>query len=125
MARAEDTFRDGYVGLAHSDQSVAVVLLLDCALALVVPRPPRVPIGAAVEGAAARDCDVLLFERVDERRKVHAFDAFPPGENHGISCWIKNPTQRRAGHDVEIDVALELNRARQPFARRDDHTPAS
>src|SRR5437660_5002322 len=40
------------------------------------PRPPVLIRSRAIERAATCNSDILLFERVDERRVVHALSAF-------------------------------------------------
>jgi hypothetical protein len=66
-----------------------------------------------VEGAAARDRDVLLLPRIDERRIVHELDAFPAREHDGVARWIGVELERRTLGDVQIHVALEVNRTRE------------
>ena len=101
MSGAEDALGDGHITLAHGDERIAGDALLGRrGAAFHVPCPPRVEGGAAIERAAAGDRDIFLFKRVDERRVVHAFDAFPAREHDRVKRGVGVETQRGAGGDV-------------------------
>src|SRR5262249_34864139 len=76
------------------------------------PRPPVLAIGLPIKNALAGDRDVLLFKGIDERRVIHQLHAFPTRENDGqIFLRIGIEFDRAVLLDVQVDVALEMNRA--------------
>src|SRR5438067_1932057 len=71
------------------------------------------------------DRDVFLFEGVDERRVIHALDAFPAGENDRMPGGIEDETQRRALGEMKVHVAAQLDGAGVKLAWRHDHATAA
>jgi hypothetical protein len=86
VARSEHTPIDGRALLAKAEEQVAVGLLVRLAARAVLPGPPMVGVGLAVERPAAGDRDVLLLERVHERRVVHQLDALPSREHGRVAA---------------------------------------
>lgn len=56
---------------------------------------------------------------------IHAFDAFIAGEHDGILGGIATKLEGRAGVEMEVDVALEIDSAGEKGTRWHDDLPAS
>src|SRR5215218_6611804 len=117
MTFAEDALAHRNTFICDLEEGVSIRALLahgflPAVLRTAVPPPPVFVIALAVECSFAGDCDVLLFERVDEGRVVEEFDTFPARENHRqVVFWILTKLDRRAFGDLEVDVALQVNGA--------------
>ena len=88
MTLAKHTFAHGNASFSHAKQRVSIGTLVAHAffptvLRTSVPLPPVFVVTLSIERTSARDGDVSLFERVNERRVVEEFDAFPAREDYG------------------------------------------
>src|SRR5205085_721557 len=93
-----------------------------CVSAFLVPRPPVCVRSRAVERSRSRYRNVLLLECIDERRVVHALCSLESRVNDGqIFLRVCAEFERRAFGDVQIDVALQMNRASQENSGGNDH----
>ena len=71
VALAENPPADGNAAFYHIEKLIAVLLLarvsrLPSAVGAALPGPPMFAIAIAVDGALARDGDVLLLESINE-----------------------------------------------------------
>src|SRR6185503_11360980 len=83
-----------------------------------IPGPPVLVVALSIERSFSGDRDVLLPKRINERRVIEQLDAFPSRENdRQIVFRILAELDRRAFLDLEIDVALQMNRAGEVRAR--------
>src|SRR6266536_1393958 len=90
------------------------------------PGPPVLIRRRAVERAAARDGDILLLKRVDERRVVHALGAFETRVNRRqIFVRIGAELERRTCRNEKIYIAPQMNRAGQENSGRDHDATAA
>src|SRR5687767_348747 len=79
-----------------------------------IPGPPGFLIGLPIQSAFAGYGDILLTEGVNEWRVVHQLHAFPTTKHQRqVVSWILTELDCRRRSDVQIDVALEMNRAGQ------------
>src|SRR5690349_2265886 len=128
---AKDTLANRHAFLRHREQRVAVGTLLrhsffPTVLRTAVPGPPVFGVALSVEYAFARDRDVALLERIDEWRVVENLDAFPAREDDGQKVFrVRAELDRRAIGDFEVDVALQMYRARQISAVGNDDSAAA
>src|SRR5215213_7203694 len=127
MTPPEDALADGDARVAHLAQAAHVRRGGRRSRALPPrPLPPVLVRRAAVERALARDGDVLLLEGVDEGRVVHQLSPLPARVDDGqVLRGVVEELQSRALGDVQVDVALQVNRARHEDARGDDDAPAA
>jgi hypothetical protein len=68
---AKDALSHGKPAFRHIEELIAILLLvhvsrLPDAVGATLPRPPMFAIAIAVDGALARDGDVLLLESINE-----------------------------------------------------------
>src|SRR5687767_829115 len=131
MTFTEDAFADRHTFFSHLEQCVSIGTLVGHALFPAVrrtsiPWPPVLGVALSVECAFARDRDVPLFEGVDERRVVEYLDAFPTREHDRQKVfWVPAELDRGAFRNFEIDVALQVDRAGEICARRNDDPAAA
>ena len=102
-----------------------LVVRLGRAAALAAPRPPVVARGLAVERARAGDRHIPLLVRVHEGRVVHAFHALESRKDDWVVLRVGAESHRRILHDVEVHVALQVDRSREKHALRHDHASAA
>src|SRR5687768_13732284 len=77
-----------------------------------VPGPPGFLISLPVQSSFAGDSDILLTKRVDQWRVVHQLHAFPTTKHERqVIGRILTKLDGRRRSDVQIDVALQMNRA--------------
>ena len=85
-----------------------------------------IAVSIAVDYAFTGQRDVLLLECIDERRVVHQLHAFPASENQRqIFFRISIELDGRAFSNVQINVALQMNRSTREISRRHDDAAAS
>ncbi len=128
VAGAEDALLDGHAALGHLAQAADVFVRARTLTVRAAPRPapPVLVRRRAVERAAPRHRDVLLLEGVDERRVVHALRPLEARVDDGqVLRRVGAELERRAFGDVEVDVALQMNRAGEERARGHDHATAA
>ena len=82
-------------------------------------------VGVAVDRSRAGNRNVLLFEGVDEGRVVHQLDPFPASEDQRVFAGIAGKADRGPGADVQIDAALQADRAGAEISCRDHNSAAS
>jgi len=83
--------------------------------------PPCFERASAVDGAFARECDVLGFVGVDHRLIVVAVHSLPTGQHDGILSQVERKEQTCALFQMKIDIALECDGAGVPYTCRNDH----
>src|SRR6185437_10336207 len=90
------------------------------------PRPPVVGLRRAAERSLAGDRDVRAVERVDEGRVIVELRALESREDgREIVRGVLTEGERRAAHEVQVDVAFEVHRAGEESpSRYDDATAA-
>src|SRR5882672_1002879 len=99
------------------------IAFLPSALRSSFPRPPMIAISITVDHAFACDRHIRLLKRVDQRRVVHQLHAFPSRKNQWqVLLRILAELDRRPLRDMEVDVALEMNRSGRIDTRRYQHT---
>src|SRR5215210_4083890 len=128
MALAEDALSDRHAAITHFAQTANVFRRTGGRApgSAPCPGPPVLVRGRAVERAAPRDGDILLLESVDERRIVHALRALPTSVDDGqVFGRVCAELERRALRKIQVDIALEVNRAGQKRARRHDDATAA
>src|SRR5215211_4399943 len=86
VALAKSTLRNGYSLLRHRHETLPSRGVVGCARAPTVlstplPGPPVLEARLAVERALARNRDVLLLERIDQRRVSHQLRSLEPREH--------------------------------------------
>src|SRR6185503_9413060 len=127
MAFTKDAFSYLNTFFSHREQRRPVCSLVAHAFFPAVcrasiPGPPVLVVTLSIERSFSSDRDVLLLERINERRVIQQFDTFPTREHDGqIVFRIPAELDRRAFLDLEIDVALQMNRAADVRARRNDN----
>src|SRR5215212_4143276 len=130
MTFAEDALADRRAPLDHLFKRPACLLLVRVALLPSMlrgpfPMPPVLVVALPVERALTSDGYVLLLEGVDEGRVVHQLHPLPTREDERqIVLRVSAELECRALGDVQVDVALEVNRAGQERARGHDDAPA-
>ena len=84
-------------------------------------------LGVAVDGAGARDGHVFHIPGVDERRVAQHPGALPAGLDHRqVVLRVGRKQQVRSALEVELDAALQVDRAvAAPDARGQHHPPAT
>ena len=119
IASAEKTLGHRHAALAQIVQKIAAGLDLgrSSSRPLLVPGPPILLRGCAVEGALAGHGDVLLLEGINEGGVVEALRALPAGvDRRQILGGIGDELQGGTSGDVEVDIALQMDGARQEDA---------
>src|SRR5450756_360052 len=125
-AVAELALRDGCTLLDHLGQGGAGLgLILVVRPSLSGPRPPVLGVRLAVQSAAAGDPDILLVQRVNEGRVVHALHPLKAREHDGVQRRVGVEPDGRALLDHQVDAALEVDGAGQADALPDHHAPAA
>src|SRR5215469_12613171 len=129
MSRPEHALGHGRRSLRHVKEQVAIfglvrLALLPSTMRSTLPRPPMLTIGVAVNCALTRDRDVSLLQGVDERRIVHQLHAFPSREHKRVLPGITAEADGRAGQQMQVDLALQMNRSGHELAGR-NHNPAA
>src|SRR5436190_4066691 len=128
---AKDSIGDGHALFRHLEQPdprrLTVRRPFDPAeIGAALPGPPMLVARLAVERAGTGDRDVLAVDGVDERRQAHQLDALETRQHlRQILARVGAEQDRRAAFDVEIDVALEMNRAGKIAAGWHRHPPTS
>src|SRR5947209_1512458 len=128
---AEDAFSDGRALRNHLvEKSACLVLLgvtfLPAATCATLPGPPVGAIRLTINDAFARQRDVLLLEGINKWRVVHQLHPLPAREDDGqIFLRIAVKLDGRAFADIEVDIALQVNRAGQILAHGHDDTPTA
>src|SRR5205814_665998 len=116
---AELAFRNGYTLLHHLAQrgaGLALIRLVGFRSAFAAPRPPVLRAGLAVEHSSAGDGDILLVQRVDERRVVHAFHPLEAREHHRVELRVWVELDRGTLVDYQVHIAPQVNGAGQTHA---------
>src|ERR1017187_10222276 len=125
-AVAELALPDWYTLLRHlAQRGAGLALILAVRPSLSGPRPPVLAVRLTIQGAPAGDGDILLVERVNEGRVVHALQPLKAREHDGVELRIGVEPDGGAFADHQIDVALEVDGAGQTDALGDHHAPAA
>src|SRR5215472_896129 len=130
MSRPEHALGHGYHSLRHVKEQVAVfdlvrLALLPSTMRAPLPWPPMLTIGIAINGALTGDRDVSLLKGVDERRIVHQLNAFPSREHKRVLPGIAAEADGRPGQQMQVDLALQMNRSGHELAGRNHDSAAS
>ena len=121
---AEHPLGDRHPFLTHLEQRLPVLLLQSGAR--VLPVPPVVRIGIAVEGAVPGHCDVLHLVAVDEWGVVVQLHPLEPGLHYRqVVALVLAEQDRGIVGQMQVDVVLEVDRSGEEGAIRNEHPSAA
>src|SRR5262245_31807049 len=117
MAVSENSLTNGNTLLGHLLQCRSVRALirrafLPTVICATVPGPPGIVSTLSIKRSFARNRDVSLFKRVDERRIIHQFGAFPTSEDHRqVVAGILAELDCGAARNKKVHITFQVNRA--------------
>ena len=124
-ALAKCPLRNGHILVVHLMQFVAGAVLAALAQDLV-PIPPVIFIRLAVQRPLARDRDIPLRKRIDERGIVEQFRALPARANQReIGLLIPAELYGCPFRQMKVDIAFKMDGPARPVAGRHQHPPAT
>ncbi len=115
------------VGILHEQVARAVNVEVLGVLVGLVAGQEGVPVGlaAALDGALARDAEVVGLGRVDQGRAPDLGMPFDAGRQRRIVVDVRRAQQDRALLKLQVDARLEEDRAREEAACGDDERAAA